>query len=595
MFAPEHIDRSSPATGNGWAYDAPVATGAGKARLILLGLTTSALVLVGATAPLFLTSGFTRKYAVETALRIDAASLSKTEKQRALEEAGKAVRSPASLDGMVRTLDLARDLEFAVSAPSAVGVLSDIVTGREMTVSAADAKLRDRLSAAFTANADANGDRISILVETTDANKSTRIARLVAAAYERELAVAAVRSARSHAADLERAMHNAETAVAAALPKGSDRDAALREAQERSSLDEDISMLDAALTQLRGDAATVAATTLADVLAKPLTSVFDYSGIDQMRQNHVDAKILLDQLSASLGPRHPRLIAAQASLDDARSKIDATVKRLSTSLKQQEETAATELAGLKSRREKLAATPPSADAKALADLQVKADKARQDYLKATQRLDAASVAGPLAVRTTLAATADNARTVGISTGTLSGIGALAGLLLGLMVAFVTRRREQETEQEQDELDLFENEEVDLLAPQPSIAPVARPPASERPYRVYTISRGQPAEEAQDEFVEETHAPAADSDISLADRLREMLMANRMQSEAAEAGLPSLVSAVMAAGAVTEPSYADTRRALAEQEAARVDALRRDMASLRERVSSYNQRRTTGQR
>ncbi|MGF9562828.1 hypothetical protein [Neorhizobium sp. JUb45] len=590
MFASEHIERSHPLN------DA----GSGKTRKLLLALTTSALVVAGASAPQLLGHDFTRKYAVETTIGVDAAGLSKTEKQRAITEAGKAVRSAANLDGMARRLDLGRDEEFAVAAPSALGVVSDILTGKAMTASAADAKLREHLSAAFTATPDASGNRIVISVETTDARKSTRIARAVAETYQRELAGAAVSSARNRTAQLERSMQDAEAAVSQALANGGDR-----HEEERLTLEQDIATLETTVTQLRDDLKTVSATSLADVLAKSLSSAFDYSGIDQMRQMHVDAKLVVDQLSASLGPRHPRLLAAQAALSEVSSKIDAALKSLSSSLKQREATATRELAELKARQQKIAATPPSPETLALAELQAKADKARKDYFDCVQRLDAVAVAGPISVKTVAPANAASAEPVGLPMWMLSAIGAALGLGFGVVLAFAIPRRSEDDDlyalsSDEAEDDLFDGEEIDLLQPAPVVhaarvappvvAAVATQDLSASVY-LHDADAYAYADEERQEFFEDDYPVAANSATPLADRVRELLLANRMREEDAEAHLPPLVAAVMSGGVSVAPHYDGET----EEEARKTAELRHDIMSLRERVAEFNERRAAGQR
>lgn len=602
MFAPEHNERSHPLN----------EAGSGKTRKVLLALTTSVLVLAGAAAPQWFGHEFSRKYAVETIIAVDAAGLSKNERQSAIAEAGKAVRSIANLDGMARTLDLTRDAEFSVAGPSAIGVVSDIMTGKAMTVSAADAVLRERLSAAFTATPDASGRRIVIAVETDDARKSTRIARAVAELYQRELSGAAVRSARTQAEGFEHAMQAADNAVAKALAANGDQSQLRRAEQERLTLEQEIAALEANVTQLRDDVKTVSETSSSDVLTKSLSSAFDYSGIDQMRQAHVDAKLLVDQLSASLGPRHPRLLAAQAALTEARGKIDAALMRLSTSLKQQEATATKDLAGLKARQQKIAAAPPSPEAQALADLKAKAEKARQDYLGSVQRLDATAVAGPISVKTVAPANAAAAEPVGLPMWMLSGIGAALGLGFGIVLAFALPRRFEDEDYyavvEEDD-DLFDGEEIDLLQPQP-VAPVrivelpvvAAPPmvAVQDDIEAYADSYDDvdyyPQNDDHDAYVEEEpvylaeddYPAAANSSTPLADRVRELLLASRMREE--DAQLPPLVAAVMAGSVSVAPHYEEE-----PEEGHQTAALRQDIMALRERVAEFNERRAAGQR
>lgn len=592
MFAPEHIEQSPFSE-----------TGGGKARKLLLTLTTSAFVVAGATAPLFFGTAYTLRHSVETTLRIDAPGLSSGERHQALLDAGKALRSTSNLDDMVRMLDLARDEEFGVAAPSALGVVADIVTGKAMTVSVADARLRERLSGAFTTNPDAAGKRVAISVVSEDAGRSARIARAVAESYQRELSGAAVRSARTQASGLERAMQDAENAVSDALAKSGNQGALRRSEEERQMLAQEISMLEASVARLRDDVKTVSETSPAEVLSKPLSSAFDFSGIDQMRQVHVDAKMLVDQLSASLGPRHPRLLAAQAALAETRGKIDAALMRLSASLKQQEATATKELAELKARQQKIAAAPASPEAKALSDLQAKADKAKQDYLSAAQRLDAAAVSGPITATTVNAASPTSAKAVGWPMWMLSGVGALLGLGFGLTLALVMMRRPEEDVLGEaalaadHEIDLFEDEEIDLLEPldvavsqelpdQPAFA------AATRPTRIYEAAAEPHLEDdvqVQEQF--DDYPLAANSVTPLADRVRELLLANRMREEEAEAHLPPLVAAVMGGGIAVAPHYDGE----AEEEARKTAALRQDIMSLRERVVEFNERRTAGQR
>ncbi|MGE7370829.1 hypothetical protein ACQKKX_17450 [Neorhizobium sp. NPDC001467] len=595
--------------------------GSGNGGRALLALTTSALVLAGAAAPVFFAADYKLGYAVDTVLLIDAPDLSKAQRQQALTDAGKAVRAAASLDDMVATLKLGRDQEFAVAAPGPLAILSDIVTGKAMTVAATDAVLRERLSSTFTAKPDASVSRLTVTAKAGRAKTAADIADAVAGSYRREIAGAAARSAGALAQSLERAMQNAENAVAQARAQLGDPDVLRRAEHERQMLAQDIAALETNVSKLREDAKTVDATSASDVLTKPLSSAFDFSGIDQMRQLHLDAKILVDQLSASLGPRHPRLLAAQAALGEMHGKIETALMRLAASLRQREESAVRELADLKGREKTMAAAQETPQAAALAELEAKAEKARQDYLAAVRRLDAASNAGAISATTVKPADPASARMHGFPMWVLSLMGALAGFGVAMILAFAGwaraagNRYRQTGFDDENQPDFFDGEEIDLLDPatftdrQAQVAPqpaaIAAPAPAARPVRVYHAQAGARFRSGQ-VFHGDAPEPAdplpmpAVSATPLADRVRELLLANRMRETEAEVHLPPLVAAVMAGGVVAAPRVEgeDDAGGWAERPSvtmAETDAPGNDIMALRERVALFGARRSAGQR
>ncbi len=537
-------------------------------------------MLVGGALPLLFSDSLPQTYEAATRLKVEAAS------ESAVEGALTALRSKQVLDNLARALNLRRDGEFAVDRPSVVRVVSDIVSGNEMTVSQAENRLRERLSQAITTGYDRGADRVVISAAAVDAGEAAKIANMLGDTFRNELTAAGATMSEPVVEKLRQTLERAEAALAGfAEETGGQKLAELRRSQsEKEQLAAELVEAQAQLADLKSRAARASAMTLEDVLNKPLPDSLDYTGLEYQRQRHVEAKLAVDQLSGNLGPRHPRLLAAQAALQEVRLDIQKTLKQLSATLRQQETAAGRNLAELRNKQVRKPDDKEIADSAArLAALEGTAKEARQNYLDALHRSEVQAAPPTAKVEVLSPATAEAAQTVGLSIMEVSGAGAVIGLCFGLAFAGLARRKSALGGM--DDEPAFDHAEEAAPARRWSteaVDPVEMFDDPEDP-DYYEPARDFPASRINPRYT----VPA--NDAPLAEQIREMLIANRRPSR--EIDLPPLVAAVMSGGSAPPPSYSVARSSPQHvRKAEEVRELRRNMTELRERVQSYSARR-----
>lgn len=543
-------------------------------------LKIGALTLIGALLPLLFVEAGPYKFSAETRLKIESAG------EGAINTAAAALRSKTSLDNVIRALNLGRDSEFSVDRPSVVRIVSDIVSGEAMTVSEAENRLRERLSQAIATSYDSRSGQLTISVTAEQADEAARIANMLGDTFHDEIAFSGTRSSAPVVEKLRQTLEHAQAALSGFIAETDEQKLAeLRRAEgDGRQLTAEIDEVVAQLGELKQKAAQASALKLSDVLNKPLPDSLEYTGLDYQRQRHVEAKLAVDQLSSDLGPRHPRLAAAQAALADVKNDIQDALKQLGASLRQQEAAAAKHLADLKAKQAKTPDDKEIADSGArLAALETAVDEARRNYLEALHGSEAKASSAKVTVL--LPAAAGTAAELGSSFAAVSATGALIGFSLGVALVFLTRRKP---------LSAISVDEVNS-ADEPALI-VDRDLLAEHPEdrdfvpEDYGPAYDEPVHEVERSWRPRHPAPANDS--PLADHIRGVLMANRRP--APEAELPPLVAAVMAGRLADAPSHGAPRRPAPSPEEIRkaeeLRELRRNMAELRERVQVYSARR-----
>jgi uncharacterized protein involved in exopolysaccharide biosynthesis len=551
-------------------------------------LKIGALTLIGALLPLLFVETVPHRFSAETRVKIEAAG------EGAINTAAAALRSKASLDNVIRALNLGRDSEFSVDRPSVVRIVSDIVSGEAMTVSEAENRLRERLSQAIATSYDRRTGQLTISVTAEQPDEAARIANMLGDTFHDEIAFSGTKSSAPAVEKLRQTLEHAQAALSGFVAETDEQKLAeLRRAEgDGQQLTTEINEATAQLGDLKQKVAQASAMKLSDVLSKPLPDRLEYTGLDYQRQRHVEAKLAVDQLSSDLGPRHPRLAAAQAALADVKNDIQDALKQLGNSLRQQEAAAARHLADLNARQAKKPDDKEIADSAArLTALETAVDEARRNYLDALHGSE--TKASTAKVTVLVPAVAAAATALGPSSAEVSGLGALIGFSLGVGLVFLTRRKPLSAPSaiSADELDLPDEPEriVDrhLLDKQDFF--------DEDDHETYDQPvYDRPIYEPQQSWRPRYPAPANDS--PLADHVREMLMANRRPAQEVE--IPPLVAAVMAGRLADMPAYAPSHSASRRpapspeevRKAEELRELRRDMAELRERVQVYSARR-----
>lgn len=535
--------------------------------------------LVGSTVPLFLQQNAASQFTAQTQLKVEAASESVVSSNLAK------LRSKANLDNLIRALNLSNDSKFAVDRSGFVQVLYDIVSGGGMTMAETEAGLRKRLSDAITLDYDKTHGTVSIAVTAGEADEATRLATLLARALADGISVAVQGQPDAAVDGLRQAMERAEAALSGFLSQtDAGRLADLRRVHtERQTLLTEATEAQSELVQLREKVQQALAMKLADVLGKPLPDSLEFTGLEYRRQRYVEAQLAVDQLSSSLGPRHPRLLAAQGALEDIRRDIQQALKQLVTSLQRDEASAAKRVSELKARQSAPGDKQAFDAAERLAVLETAVNEARENYLAGQQRRPSAVTKPATAkVQVLKPASAKPVEPDRLALLMQCAAGGATGFLSGLALMWIGRRRAEEPQAVSYE-SIVLSQAVPLEA-----SPLADDDWADLDLTDYEEPAQPLMAAANDHSWPEDGTP-------LADHIRDLLMANRRP--VAEAQLPPLVAAVMARGSSSVESghsYRHQARPVPQQ-GQDLLALRQEMAELREKVEHYSGRRQASRR
>ncbi|MGY5799736.1 GumC family protein [Rhizobium sp. LEGMi12c] len=257
-------------------------------------------------------------------------------RQALLDVAAKRVIAPSVLSDIVARMKLDRDPEFTGSRAGAVGVAVELLSGSG-NASDAPSRAQATLRKDVAVDIDSQTGLLRLIVTSSDPARSADIAnRLVLATlYDPAVAKAAGTSLGIEtAADRSRKeLDRASAALAEFKARyGEDKIAAAKELrQQRQQLDVQIKAADLAVRTAKARLAAVKSATPASVLTGALSGDLSSPGLDDLRSRYNAAKSQLTQLSVQLGPRHPRLLAQQATVDDLAANMRSQLQRLAVS------------------------------------------------------------------------------------------------------------------------------------------------------------------------------------------------------------------------------------------------------------------------
>jgi uncharacterized protein involved in exopolysaccharide biosynthesis len=500
-------------------------------RFRTLALAGAVCACVGGALPVLLSPLFNTQFRSEAQLTVQGAS------QTAILAAIQATRSRQSADNIIRSLDLGQAEEFAVNRPTLVRIASEVLSGKETTVAEAEQALRQRLLDALSITYDAPSRRLIIAAVAADAEEAASIADRTAEEFSRAMLSVTGTSASPQVEALRKTAGRADAALSGFTGKfdAETLEKLQRLRQEGSALDIEIAAVEGQLADLQRKEKTAAAMTVADVLTKSLPDSLEFTGLEYQRQRYVQSELELEQLSVQLGPKHPKHVAAQAVVDDAKADIGRALRELAGSLTAQAASATKSLDGLKAQKTAASSDKNMVDAAAqLAVLEGAAGEARQNLAKAEGNISAGPVNLP---RLTLIAPASSAsaQRLGPDLATLVAGSAAAGLLAGVAIVDLRRRR-QERLAEDVAGDVYELE-TDVVI---SDEQIAQPQA--------LVAEGDPIvdlpQSLEDElplYDQPLHEEAA-NDTNFGDRIRALLEENRLRAD--DADLPPLVGSVV---------------------------------------------------
>lgn len=323
----EGIEEPAPLSAAPLAHDAISRAGRWSLSIPAFGFVVAA-ALAGAAIPTLLAPP--PRYASQAVLHAEGDG---RVRQGLLEVAARRVVAPSALSDVVARMKLDRDPEFTGSRTGALGVAVDLLSGSG-NASDAPSRAQAALRKAVAIDMDGQTGLLRLIVTTEDPARSADIANRLAIAilYDTAVAKAAGTSLvaetpadrsrkeldRASAALAEFKAHYGEDKIAAAM--------ALQ--QQRQLLDGQIRAADQAVSVAKARLAAAKTATPASVLSGALSGDLASAGLDDLRSRYSAARAQLAQLSVQLGPRHPRLLAQQATVDDLAANMRSQLQRL---------------------------------------------------------------------------------------------------------------------------------------------------------------------------------------------------------------------------------------------------------------------------
>ncbi|MGR9343403.1 succinoglycan biosynthesis protein exop [Rhizobium leguminosarum] len=400
-----------------------------------IGLATmvAAATIVGAGLPALMPAS-PALYRAETTLSVKADAASRAAFTQA---AAKGLLSARTVASTVAALKLDHDPEFAGASANALGVALDLLSA---TGAAADPASRAEatLKHAVEILPDAATGTILVRVTTGDSGKSMRIAARLAEAVS--AADGPGGNAETDAA-LRKTYDEAKAELAAFTAKSGEGNVkvAIDLRRQIDQLDADLKAADQNILAAKAQTDRLKAAKLAEVLDGSLPSDMLSPALQDWRDKYAVAKTALAQLSAELGPRHPRLLQQQAETDGLKENMGKELARLAQTANLAAKAAVDARKGLNDRRNTLIAQSrdTGVDLSRLTELREKADAARSRLEEATSAAVGAAADGRIVLLKPALATAVSATDGRIAR---SLMGAAAGLVVGLAAAFLLRLR-----------------------------------------------------------------------------------------------------------------------------------------------------------
>ena len=424
-----------------------------------LAMTIAVPTVVGAGLPALMPASPTLYRAEATlAVKTDAAS-----RAAFTQAAAKGLLTARMVASTVAALKLDRDPEFAGPGANALGVALDLLSA---TGAAADPASRAEatLKHAVEILPDAAAGTILLRVTTGDGGKSMRIAARLA-----ETVSAADRPGGNGETDtaLRKAYDEAKAELAAFTAKSGEGNVkvAIDLRRQIDRLDADLKQADQNILSAKAQADRLKAAKLPEVLDGSLPSDMLSPVLQDWRDKYAVARTALAQLSAELGPRHPRLLQQQAETDGLKENMGKELTRLAQTANVAAKAAVDARKGLNDRRNTLIAQSrdTGVDLSRLTELGEKANAARSRLEDADSASAATAADGHITLMKPALATAVSARDGWI--GRLLA-GAAMGLAVGLAAAFLLRLRRP--------IAAAAHAEMPLSRPQASPPPVLPP-------------------------------------------------------------------------------------------------------------------------
>ncbi|MBY3190126.1 succinoglycan biosynthesis protein exop [Rhizobium laguerreae] len=432
-----------------------------RASGIGLAMMVAAVTIIGAGLPTLMPAS-PALYRAEATLAVKSDAASRAAFTQA---AAKGLLSARVVASTVATLKLDHDPEFAGASANALGIALDLLSA---TGAAADPASRAEatLKHAVEILPNAAAGTILVRVTTGDSGKSMRIAARLADAVS--AADGAGGNVETDTA-LRKTYDELKAELTAFTAKSGEGNVkvAIDLRRQIDRLDADLKAADQNILAAKAQADRLKAAKLAEVLDGSLPSDMLSPALQDWRDKYAVAKTTLAQLSAELGPRHPRLLQQQAETDGLKENMGKELTRLAQTANLAAKAAVDARKGLNDRRNTLIAQSrdTGVDLSRLTELSEKANAARSRLEEATSAAVETAADGRIVLLKPALATAVSGSD-GLIGRTLTG--AAAGLAIGLAAAFLLRLRRPVADSASEKMPVSRPQ-----APLPSM-PVAAP-------------------------------------------------------------------------------------------------------------------------
>ncbi len=408
-------------------------------------------------------------------------------RQALLDVAAKRVVAPSVLSDIVARMKLDRDPEFTGSRAGALGVAVELLSGSG-NASDAPSRAQATLRKDIAVDIDGQTGLLRLIVTSGDPARSADIANrlVIATLYDPAVAKAAGTSLGAEtASDRSRKELDRASAALAEFKVRYGEDRIVAAEALRQQLDVQIKAADLAVRTAKARLAAVKSATPASVLTGALSGGLSSPGLDDLRSRYNAAKSQLTQLSVQLGPRHPRLLAQQATVDDLAANMRSQLQRLAVSSEADVKAALEKQAALSAQMTAASQGGSDVDLSRLAQLQDAVTTAQSRYEADQQNagITISEVRPPLTVLSQAVASAaplDDHLASNQAAGFLAGLGlALCAVFLRKWLAGAELAEDQAAEESimpmahaLHHADDMELPSLPAIAPEPSAALVS---------------------------------------------------------------------------------------------------------------------------
>ncbi len=579
-----------------------------RRALLSVGVVAS-LTVTGFFLPgLLLAPGF-KGFSSHASVAISEPQVSSGNVERAASQLRESLLSPVALSIIASDLGLRPDDLFGTRSHGYVSVLLDLLAGGGKDASPIVGATEEGLEDAVSITPVPEKARIDVDVLAANAEASQKIAQYFAARIVKEIGAGSDQSSLGTLETARLALDSAEAALSGfQMRHGDDAVSHIQSLQQKIREDDAArAALKARQTELEDAMSLASSMKVNDVLNRSLPALAAFEPLEAVSQSYTAAKLALADVSVDHGPRHPRTIAAQATVDAVRTTAMPALRRVQDALKQEHASvlAAAEnqtrlRADLDAQMAALGDAPSD-----LAKRQAALEKARRDYIISSETAGSISTSQRISASLATPANPGTPDYDGFTANAMAVAGAFAGLLTSLLLLSFRREEEEREEQEQEQEEatppVLEIEPVAMVAEgkeavadgieiEPAIfEDVADEQVEQQTASQMVVDEPDAMEVAPSDSEDEAqetatiHAEPA-NDMPLDERVRQVLIDNavpsdRLKVKPPEFKLPPLLAAALAGEATHDQAETEELR-----------ALRQELALLRARLVQHDMRR-----